>query len=90
MPRNSRTYEEEIGGEEFGFIEGILTRIEFFAHTMVWAQTKDAKYQRNKPELAIPSHIRNLQKAAQDQETAWKIAMTPEEIRAEVYGGGFK
>lgn len=89
LPKSSRVFQEEIGGEDFSQEQQILSMIEFWVNTLVWAQTTDGQKGINKPVLFVPNHIKILEEKAKAVEEAWKIAMTPEEIRSFVYEGGF-
>lgn len=54
LPRGSRIVRAIDPETEWGWTEGLLSRIEYWAHALVWSQTKDGRHGRNRPEQVMP------------------------------------
>lgn len=93
LPRSSRLYEELVGGPAFDQRDATYMLMEHWLHTLVWMKTKDGSKNRNAPKLELPEYVEQAQKRAEEAAFNRKLnflqEMTPDEIRAEVYGNDF-
>ena len=53
LPPDSRTM-KKLNPEYWGEALSLLSRCEFWAHSLVWMLSEDGKHGRNKPELVSP------------------------------------